>query len=82
MSGLGGVDSAAPSFAMWDLSRIARSAPAVAAAFDGASVRAQQLQGPTTPRPSEFLKDFDEFLFEYGARAPNEWDLRSDSWET
>ncbi len=25
---------------------------------------------------------FDDFLYKYGSRAPNEWDLRSDSWES
>ncbi len=83
MSGLGGVDSAAPSFALWDLSRIARSARAVTAAFDaGVSTVLSTLRVSDDPEAVRFLKDFDEFLFEYGSRAPNEWDLRSDSWET
>ncbi|MDT4916527.1 MAG: rifampicin phosphotransferase, partial [Pseudonocardiales bacterium] len=34
------------------------------------------------PAAKEFLESFDDFLYKYGSRAPNEWDLRSDSWET
>ena len=34
------------------------------------------------PDSEEFDAGFEEFLFRYGSRGPNEWDLISDTWET
>jgi pyruvate,water dikinase len=83
LSGLGDVDSAAPSFAMWDLGRVARNSAELTALFDaGTSGLLQRIQAGDDPAAKEFLQGFDEFLYRYGSRAPNEWDLRSDSWET
>jgi pyruvate,water dikinase len=83
ISGLGEVDSAAPSFAMWKLSRAARSSPAVSAAFDrGVDSVLDELRASDDPAVAQWLADFDRFEFDYGSRAPNEWDIRSDSWET
>lgn len=57
ITGIGDVVSAAPSYAMWELSRL----------------------DPASP---EFRRSFAAFLAEYGSRGPNEWDIRSDTWET
>jgi rifampicin phosphotransferase len=57
LSGIGDVDSAAPSHAMWALSRL-------------------------DPDSHEFSKGFEEFVYEFGSRGPNEWESRSPSWET
>jgi rifampicin phosphotransferase len=57
LSGLGDVDSAAPSHAMWALSRL-------------------------DPKSAEFAAAFDEFVYEFGSRGPNEWETRSPSWES
>jgi phosphohistidine swiveling domain-containing protein len=57
ITGIGDVDSALPSHAMWELSRL----PADSA---------------------EFRQGFDAFIAEYGSRGPNEWDIRSEVWET
>jgi rifampicin phosphotransferase len=57
LSGIGDVDSAAPSHAMWALSRL-------------------------DPDGHEFAKGFEEFVYEFGSRGPNEWESRSPSWET
>ncbi|MFZ9232661.1 MAG: PEP-utilizing enzyme, partial [Ilumatobacteraceae bacterium] len=51
------VDSAAPSRAMWDLSRLDANS-------------------------AEYRRKFDAFIDEFGSRGPNEWDIRSDTWET
>ncbi|MEX0847278.1 MAG: PEP-utilizing enzyme [Ilumatobacteraceae bacterium] len=56
ITSVGDVDSAAPSRAMYDLSRIE----------DGADLDA----------------GVDAFLHTYGSRGPNEWDIRSEVWET
>ena len=57
MAGVGDVESAAPSYAMWELSRL-----------DADS--------------DECKTKFAEFLHEFGARGPNEWEMRSPTWET
>ncbi len=57
ITGIGDVDSALPSHAMWELSRL----PADSA---------------------EFRQGFEAFLAEYGSRGPNQWDIRSEVWET
>jgi pyruvate,water dikinase len=57
MAGLGDVESAAPSYAMWELSRLPADS-------------------------DEFKVRFSDFLHDYGARGPNEWEMRSPTWET
>lgn len=57
ITSIGDVDSAAPSNAMWKLSRL----PAGSA---------------------EYAAGFAAFVQEFGSRGPNEWDIRSDVWET
>jgi phosphoenolpyruvate synthase/pyruvate phosphate dikinase len=57
LSGIGSVDSAEPSYAMWDLSRLDANS-------------------------DEFRAGFEQFLFNYGSRGPNEWEPRSPTWET
>jgi phosphohistidine swiveling domain-containing protein len=75
----GDVDSAAPAFALWDLSRLVRDDPALAAAFDGGI---DGLPSRLVADHAEFAKRFGEFLRDYGYRGPNEWDIASDTWET
>jgi len=57
ITAIGDVDSAAPSRAMWDLSRLAKDSP-------------------------EYAEKFTAFIREFGSRGPNEWDIRSETWET
>ena len=57
VSGIGEVDSAAPSHALWALSRLDQNSP-------------------------EYATGFTQFLLDFGSRGPNEWDIRSDTWET
>lgn len=76
------VDSAAPSHAMWELGRLAAKSPVVSAAFDaGPDEVLGTLRTSSGTEAREFLQRFDEFLFEFGARAQNEYDLISVSWE-
>lgn len=83
MSGFGDVDSAKPSYAMWEMGRIARSSPVVTAAFEGPVTEIlDTLRASDDPAAAAFVAKFDEFTYEYGSRAPNEWDIRTDSWET
>jgi len=57
ITSVGEVDSAAPSAAMWKLSRL-------------------------DPESGEYRSGFAEFIAEFGCRGPNEWDIRSEVWET
>lgn len=76
------VDSAAPSHAMWDLGRVAHASEAVSAAFgSGPDAVLDQLRASDSPDAADFLDRFDTFLFEFGARAQNEYDIYASSWE-
>jgi len=73
----GDVDSALPSFALWDLSRTVRSDPALLATFD------QGIDGLLDRLHAEhpdFAQRFAQFLHEYGYRGPSEWDVGQPSW--
>lgn len=83
MSGFGDVDSAKPSYAMWELGRIAANSPVITAAFAaGIDTVLSTLRDSDDESAIAFLAKFDEFTYEFGSRAPNEWDIRSDCWET
>ncbi len=76
------VDSAAPSRAMWELGRRARESDVVSAAFDaGPDAVLDRLAASDDPEAADFLARFEEFLYEHGARAQNEYDIRAASWE-
>ncbi|MGA0205419.1 MAG: PEP-utilizing enzyme [Ilumatobacteraceae bacterium] len=57
ITSIGDVDSAAPSNAMWKLSRLDKSS-------------------------TEYASGFATFVENFGSRGPNEWDIRSHTWET
>ncbi len=57
LAGIGDVDSAAPSMAMWEMSRMA-------------------------PGSDELARALEQFMFDFGSRGPNEWEVRSPTWET
>lgn len=83
VAGIGDVDSAAPSWAMWDLSRLVASSPGLSALFDaGTGGLTDRLQAAGTADAVTFLTAFEAFLTEFGSRGPNEWDLRAHTWET
>lgn len=76
------VDSGAPSHAMWQLGRIAAASDEVASAFaTGPDGVLDALRASDTSEARDFLERFDTFLFEHGARAQNEYDPYSVSWE-
>ena len=86
LSGLGDVDSAAPSQAMWDLSRTINASPDLTAAFDqGIDGLLDRLARPDDQTPGDqaaFGEAFAAFLADHGSRGPNEWDTAFDTWET
>ncbi|SNS87368.1 PEP-utilizing enzyme [Rhodococcoides kyotonense] len=75
----GDVDSALPSYALWELGRLVRSNDELMEVFDagldGIGARIAGLD-------SKFDAMVDRFLLDFGYRGPNEWDLGSVSWET
>ncbi|MEM7271843.1 MAG: PEP-utilizing enzyme [Actinomycetota bacterium] len=81
LAGLGDVDSAAPSTALWALSRTANAEPGVAAHFDqGAEGLLERLR--SDDGAAGFVAAFDRFLDDFGSRGPNEWDTAFDTWGT
>jgi len=83
LAGIGGVDSAAPSSAMWDLSRTARASAALTHHFEsGNDGLTERMRADPTPEVAAFVAELDEVLAEFGSRGPNEWDIHSHTWET
>jgi rifampicin phosphotransferase len=83
IAGVGDVDSAAPSWALWELSRMAAASPALTAEFDaGTGGLLERLRMFDSPEAAKFLEAFDAFLERFGARGPNEWEFRSHTWGT
>ncbi|MGA9275354.1 PEP-utilizing enzyme [Ilumatobacter sp.] len=82
IAGIGGVDSAAPSFAMWDLSREVVKSETLTDLFDGGTTGlTSRIRESSHPDVVEFVGSLDAFLVEFGSRGPNEWDVHSPSWE-
>ena len=82
MAGLGGVDSAAPAYAMWRMSRTVRASAALTELFDGGSAGLNdRLRASRDADAKAFVEEFDRFLGEFGSRGANEWDLIARVWE-
>ncbi len=81
LGGLGEVDSAAPSFAMWSLGRLVADDPQLTDLFDqGVAGLADRLA--VEPAAAAFNAAFAEFLDRFGSRGPNEWESACDTWGT
>ncbi len=82
LSGLGGVDSAAPAWAMWDLGRLVAESETLTAAFDaGVDGLLGRLDGLDDPAARELLERFDAFQLQHGFRCSAEMDTATRSWE-
>ncbi len=82
-TGIGGVESAGGSIAVWRLSRRVRRSAELTGAFDsGIEGLLDRLRRSGSGDAQAFLGEFGELLDEYGHRGPHEWDLRSHSWAT
>ncbi len=83
ITGLGDVDSAAPSYYLWDLSRTVVQSELLTSAFDeGISDLLERLEASDSSDAEDFLSSWNEFVFNYGSRGPNEYEIIADSWET
>lgn len=78
-SNAGDVDSAAPAFAMWKLSRLVRNDASLKAEFNKGLEGLRDRVRSTHPT---FSTEFESFLYEFGFRGPNEWDMGSEVWES
>ncbi len=83
LGGLGHVDSAEPSMAMWDMGRVVAESPALTAEFDkGLDGLHERLRESSDESAVKLNTLLDEFMHLYGSRGPNEWEVRSPTWET
>ncbi len=89
MSSVGDVDSAAPSQALWELSREVRRSVALTNLFDATIAAGRGFDGlldrvraSAEPAAAVLVAGVDRFLVDHGSRGPNEWDLRAEVWET
>jgi len=83
MAGLGQVDSAEPSHAMWALGRLAAASVELTEQFDaGVDGLFDRIDALGSDESRSFLSGFADFVNEYGSRGPNEWEVRSPTWET
>ncbi len=86
MAGVGDVESAAPSMAMWELGRMVAASPELTALFDegipGLAARIAEAAEKPHSDAAGFQDHFGTFLYRYGSRGPNEWEVREPTWET
>ena len=83
IAGVGDVDSAAPSHAMWEMARTIDGDAGLTAAFDaGVAGVVERVAGLGTPAAATFQAQLADFLARFGSRGPNEWELRSRVWGT
>jgi pyruvate,water dikinase len=83
ISGIGDVDSAEPSYALWDISRTVRGSAVLTACFDdGVQAVQAALDSPAHADVTDFGAQFDAFVRRFGSRGPNEWEISADTWET
>ena len=75
----GEVESAAPTYALWALSRTLRADAKTSALFDK-GLAAVEAAYPSAH--GQFWSEFGAFIDEFGYRGPSEWDLGTDSWES
>ncbi|MFM8531108.1 MAG: PEP-utilizing enzyme [Ilumatobacteraceae bacterium] len=76
LSSIGDVDSADANYALWALSRLVRDDAELMRAFD------RDPDGALASASQSFISAWHDFVVEFGSRGPDEWDLRSPTWET
>ena len=83
IAGIGDVDSAEPSYRMWDLSRTVNASAELTKVFNaGVAGLLGRLQDSNNADAKKFVADFAQFIVEFGSRGPNEWEISADTWET
>ena len=83
IAGIGDVDSAEPSYRMWELSRSVNASSEITKEFNaGVAGLLARLQASSNADAKKFVADFAQFIVEFGSRGPNEWEISADTWET
>lgn len=83
VAGIGEVDSADASYALWDLSRMVCGSAELTVAFDeGVADLLDRLGVSRRDDAVRFLDAFADFLRRFGSRGPNEWEIGAETWET
>lgn len=83
LAGMGEVDSAEPSYRLWALSREVRSSTELTAAFDaGTDGVLERLAASGSADAVSFLDAWRNFIADFGARGPNEYEVSAPTWET
>lgn len=81
LGGIGDVDSAAPSFALWELGRMVAQNDNLTEIFDSESTDLQNRLRDSS-NAKEFVEAFDTFLTTFGSRGANEWETACETWGT
>ena len=83
IASIGDVDSAAPSWALWDMSRMVRNSTALSAAFGpGVEGVLDRLAAVGGDDADAFVAAWNDFSLKYGSRGPNEYEISNETWET
>lgn len=83
LSGLGMVDSASLTMALWDLSRNVRNTVGLTKMFDqGLDGVDRVLRLSNQPEAVALVAGIDALTVAVGYRGPNEWDLASPTWDS
>ncbi len=80
ISGIGDIDSAPPSHAMWAMSRTVVASTELTEAFNAGLEGLRSRLEQSEPGRG-LLATLAEFVAEHGARGPSEWDPGSPTWE-
>ncbi|MDG1846407.1 MAG: PEP-utilizing enzyme [Acidimicrobiales bacterium] len=81
LGSLGDVDSAEPSFVLWELGRMVANDPILSGLFDeGIEGLDERLRNE--PQCFTFITEFDSFINDYGSRGSNEWETACETWGT
>ena len=65
------------------MSRLVRGSQIISEIFDSHSDSLlDELKKSDSEEVARFLEAFNEFVYEYGSRGANEWELSSETWET
>ncbi len=81
LAGIGGVASAEPADALWDLGRTVAANESLTRHFD-AGLDGLGNRLAADPEAAGFLTDFGRFLERFGSRGPNEWETGCETWGT
>ena len=81
LGGLGDVDSAEPSYVLWELGRMVANSDELTSLFN-AGLLDLELRLRQSGIAQEFMDNFDNFLEVFGSRGPNEWETACETWGT